>query len=81
MNKKDVIFDFIVAYKTDNDGNSPSIRDIRDRCKIPSTSTVYYYLMILDDEEKIIYHMGQTRSIEVIGGKWRYEHDLPELEK
>lgn len=68
----DEIFQFLVDFKTDHDGNAPSMRTIADNCKISSTSVVEY---ILDDLEKRgkIKRDPDTRQIRVVGGKWSYE--------
>ena len=65
------IFDFIVGYKSRNDGNSPTIREIADGCGISSTSVVSYNLLKLAGEGVIaLSGGGVARRIEVIGGSW-----------
>jgi SOS-response transcriptional repressor LexA len=68
---------FIVKYKREHDGNSPTIREIMDDCKISSTSMVFWYLNQLENlgyirrpEPKIGNRIAA--KIEVVGGKWIY---------
>jgi SOS-response transcriptional repressor LexA len=72
------VYDFIVEYKREHDGNSPTIREIGDACKITSTSVVIYWLIRLENQGFIRRPepaMGNryAAKIEVIGGKWRIE--------
>lgn len=69
------IFDFIVQYKQEHDGNSPTIREIGDAVGLRSSSTVNYYLQRLVKEKKIYIADNLSRSIEVIGGSWAFEND------
>jgi SOS-response transcriptional repressor LexA len=66
------VFDFIVRYKTDNDGLSPTYREIGEECGISSTSVVRYYLVKLQDGGLITFGK-KGRGIKVIGGRWSYE--------
>lgn len=67
------IFNFIVAYKSAHDGNSPTSREIMDGANISSTSVVHYHLRKLEVQGKIWIDGNKARRIEVIGGKWTYE--------
>ena len=76
--KWEQVYKFIVAYKRDHDGNSPTIREIQDECGISSTSVVFYYLnqleargLIRRPEPKI--GSRYASRIEVIGGRWKKE--------
>lgn len=70
---KDDVFDFIVRYKQNNDGNSPSMADIQNGCCIPSKSTVDIRLKELAEDGRILFgRFGRSRSIKVVGGKWSY---------
>ncbi len=66
------IFDFIVQFKKEHDGNSPTNREIMDACKISSTSVVSYYLDLLVKAGLInrCGAPGASRMIEVAGGHW-----------
>ena len=66
------VFDYLVRYKTDNDGLSPTYRMIAEELEISSTSVVKYYLKKLEAGGMIAFgHKG--RGIKIIGGTWRYE--------
>ena len=43
----DAIYNYIVTYKTANDGVSPTMREIMKACKVSSTSVVSYLLDML----------------------------------
>ena len=60
---------YIIQYKTANDGNSPTIREIMSGCGICSTSIVSYILRDLQDEGKLRIIDG-SRGIMVTGGHW-----------
>lgn len=66
--KTEDVYLFVVRYKRQHDGNSPSVREIGRACHLPSTSHVHYYLVRLEVEGRI--RMLGTRSIEVVGGRW-----------
>ena len=66
------VLEFIKDYKKDNDGNSPSIRDIQYGVGISSTSVVSYYLDNLVERELITRLENDSRSIQVVGGSWTY---------
>ena len=67
------IFDFIVRWKRNHDGNSPSLSQIMTHCKITSKSVVVYILEKLESQQKII-RVGPKyeRRIQVVGGRWDY---------
>ena len=67
MNRKE-IYEFIVKYKTENDGLSPSMREIMGQ-GVSSTSVVDWHLKKLEQEGKI--SCNGVRGIKVIGGEWR----------
>ena len=72
LNYRD-IFDYIVEYKRNNDGNSPSIREIMKACRLSSTSVTNYILNHLEAEGLILLpERGISRGIRVIGGKWSF---------
>lgn len=64
------VFDFIVKFKKEHDGNSPSIREIGDAIDVSSTNVVRYYLNGLAQMGKIKYAGKKPRMIEVVGGHW-----------
>lgn len=69
VTKKQKVFEFIVKFKKEHDGNSPTIREIGIACNITSTSVVDYYLNQLV-EVVLIFREGKQNSIKVIGGCW-----------
>ena len=62
------VYKFIVKYKTENDGLSPSMREIMAQ-GVSSTSVVAWHLTKLETEGKI--EWGGVRGIKVTGGEWR----------
>jgi len=76
MNRKrydyDAVFNFIVAYKMGNDGNSPTIRTLQDQFEISSTSVVHYILKSLEKSGKITMNNNTGQLINVVGGRWVY---------
>ncbi len=63
---------FIVDYKAENDGLSPTVREIADGVGVVSSSTVFYMLAKLEELGVIRYH-GRSRGIIVVGGCWSYD--------
>lgn len=76
MNRKkydyDAVFTFIVNYKRNNDGNSPTIRTLQERFGISSTSVVAYILKKLEKDGKITLNNNTGQLINVVGGNWTY---------
>jgi SOS-response transcriptional repressor LexA len=70
------IFDFIVAYKKEHDGNSPTSREIMDATYVSSTSVVHYHLYVLERDGKIIQNRRTSRSIEIVGGTWTFKEPV-----
>ena len=70
------VFDFIVGYKSQHDGNSPSTRQIAAGLGGMSQNTIFKRLASLRDMERIRFPEGMAgaaRCIEVVGGEWKYE--------
>jgi len=61
------ILNFIIRYKRENDGSSPTIRMIQQGCGISSTSMVHFYRRKLEELGLIAF---DGRSIIVTGGIW-----------
>jgi len=63
---------FIVAYKQDHDGNSPTYREMMAATGLSSTSMVAYHLEKLEQDGLIErpQSVGNSRVIEVAGGRW-----------
>lgn len=67
------VFKFIVDYKKNNDGASPSMREISKTFDISSLSHVRYILGRLEVHGKIkLTRAGEARRISVVGGQWKY---------
>lgn len=71
--KAKVVYNFILTYKAEHDGNSPSIREIVVGTGITSTSVVSYYLDRLVEHNMITVDFdapGKARNITIPGGRW-----------
>jgi SOS-response transcriptional repressor LexA len=71
------VFNFILTYKCQNDGNSPTFREIMDACRISSTSMVVYYLKQLEKMGMIrrpepVNGNRSSARIEIVGGSWKF---------
>lgn len=64
------IYRFIVDYKRQNDGVSPSMREIGRGVGLNSTNTVSLHLNTLKDAGMITMIYADSRSIRVNGGRW-----------
>ena len=69
------VYDFIIKYKINNDGLSPTLREIMAGTDITSTSIASYYLGILEGVGLIHHNPNISRGIRVVGGKWSLEKD------
>ena len=67
-----VVYTYIVQYKREHDGNSPSYRDIADALGYKGHATVQYYLNMLRDDGALV--VGES-GIE-IGGKYNPPHEM-----
>ncbi len=68
------IFEWIINYKAEHDGNSPTVRQIGKGVGIPSTSVVRYNLDEMERNGWIhLLRDGSTRGIVVVGGHWSME--------
>jgi len=69
--KQQQIFDFIVKFKIDHDGNSPSVREIAAGCGVTTPSVIKYHLSALENQGAISRPVfGNARMIVVTGGQW-----------
>lgn len=68
----DEILRYIISYKIEHNGNSPSTRDIMDIFDIPSTSVVARIIDVLEANGKIR-RAGGCRQLEVPGIKVSYD--------
>ena len=69
---RDKMLAFIIGYKKQHDGNSPTYREIMQATGVSSTSTVAYHLERLEVAGVIErpQMVGNARIIEVVGGRW-----------
>jgi SOS-response transcriptional repressor LexA len=65
------VFAWIVAYKSEHDGNSPTLREMMIGCGIPTTSVMSYSVKKMEKLGWIRIERGISRNIYVIGGEWR----------
>ena len=66
------VYEFLVAFKIEHDGNTPTRREIMEACGITSTSVVNYYLDRLERKGLIEQpRNGASRMIVVTGGCWQ----------
>ena len=63
----DNIYQYIIDYKRNHDGNSPTRQEIKTYCGISSTSVVQYRLHKLEAKGLITVAGGR---ISVVGGLW-----------
>ena len=75
-NKAKEVLEFIIAYKSEHDGVSPSFREIGEACGMVSTSTVAYYLASLRADGILDFQDGVPRSIEVMSGRWLLQSEI-----
>lgn len=76
------IYRFIVDYKAQHDGNSPTIRQIQRACGVNSTSVVVSLLDNLELQGLIRRPRNGTdksRNIEVVGGAWSCVKVMPQF--
>ena len=65
------VYGYIVGYKANSGGDSPSRREILEALGISTLSMVNYYLDALDEAGLIRLRGHQrARSIEVVGARW-----------
>jgi DNA-binding HxlR family transcriptional regulator len=69
MQKLDLIYRWMVAYKTAHNGNSPAFRDIMRACNL-SSQVVWLALRELEQMGLIEIHARRARSLEIVGGRW-----------
>lgn len=75
--KLDMVHRYIINYKIEHDGISPTIRQVMEGLDISSTSVTSYYIKRLIDEGRL-YHVrdeSNTSGLGVTGGRWEYEEE------
>lgn len=63
------IYEFVVLFKKEHNGNSPTIRQIGDAIGVSSTSQVNHYLDVMV-KHGMLTRDGKFRMIGVPGGVW-----------
>lgn len=68
------IFDWVVIYKQNHDGNSPTLREMMRACGISSLSVARSTLGRLEHAGLIRFIGGRShaRGFAVVGGEWRF---------
>ena len=69
------VLNFIVNFKTENDGIAPTLREICDNLGISSTSVASSILKRLESQGKIILWDEVSRGIKVVGGRWSLDEE------
>jgi predicted transcriptional regulator len=75
VSNRDRIYDFIIRYKIEHQGNSPTIREICDGLNL-SVGCVTYNLDMLDAEDRISISRNKASHIKIPGAKWWFPHEL-----
>lgn len=74
------VFDFIIAFKKENDGVAPALAEIRDACGISSKSVAKTRVAELENAGFVVrIKCGEkysARGIKVIGGEWTYKEPI-----
>lgn len=70
--KIEEIYNAILRYKEENNGNSPSMRWLQNECSMASLSTLFKVLLYLEENGyiKMKDEKYRSRSISVIGSEW-----------
>lgn len=66
------VFDFIVQFKIEHDGMTPSIREITEGVGYKSTSTAHRTIIQLNDMGIIQVDSTKSRAIRLPGGHYHY---------
>lgn len=70
--QRDVLY-FIIQYKTESGGDSPTVREIAEAVGATSTSNVTHLLKQLERRGIISRPFNTPRCIAVPGGRWVYD--------
>ena len=68
--RRDLVYNYIVAYCTEHNGFPPSYREITEGCGLKSTSVAVYYVKALVAEGQLRIRGHTARSIQVVGSRW-----------
>ena len=61
---------WIIQFKIDHDGNSPTLREVMQGCGMSSPAIAADWLERLEEANLIRLNPGRARGIEIIGGAW-----------
>ena len=73
------VYQYIVNYKIQCDGVSPTIRQICKGTNVSSTYVVYTHIEKLKDDGRITYILGDKGKVSgyaVTGGQWKSPNDM-----
>jgi hypothetical protein len=76
---RDRIFDFLVRYKQEHDGNSPSMREVADACHVV-LSAAHFHLLRLERDHRIHLNDNRSRAIEIVGAAWQPPEEVEDRE-
>ena len=77
MERRKLIMDFLIEYKTSHDGCSPTIRQTTEAVGLKSHTTTWMHLRILEKEGVVrCGRRNKPCSIELAGGLWSYTRDI-----
>jgi hypothetical protein len=76
---REKIYDFIIVFKRQHDGISPTLREIAANTGISSTAVVSYHIDKLIIEGRLEKYGGwmTTRNLMVPGALWIHSDDIP----
>lgn len=69
------VYKFLIEYKRENDGNTPTIREIAEALGFSSTSLSRHYLNGLDRIGLIRREKLKSRGVEIVGGYWGFANE------
>jgi len=67
-------FKFIIRFKKENDGISPTLREIVDNTIVKSTSHANEIVRNLESMGLVKIRPWKSRGIVVVGGSWRLDY-------
>lgn len=69
----DIVFAWLVKYKSQHNGNSPTLREMCTGLNISSISVAHHILDGLQKQGRIVLPHKGCNGIEITGSKWVYE--------
>ena len=74
--RKDRLYKFLLEYKAKNDGNTPTLLEMRDRAKLSTSTRVEGCLIHLENDGLIEFYRNPNsknknkHQIKIVGAKW-----------